>query len=70
MNHRQCTKLLWSTNEVAAVLGWTPRRARRWLLRERAATKHGRYYYSTSAQIRQVFREAADDMIVRMSLSE
>lgn len=56
-------RILWSVVEVASVLQWQPRRVRRWLLREKACTKHGRHYYTSKAQLRRVFREAADEVI-------
>jgi hypothetical protein len=56
-------RVLWSTKEIAEVLGWNTHRVRRWLMRERAATKHGRHYYTSKAQLRRVFREAADEVI-------
>lgn len=54
---------MWNTAEVAAVLGWNTVRVRRWLMREGACSKHGRWWYTSKSQLRRVFREAADEVI-------
>ena len=59
-------RILWSVAEVADVLDWNVRRVRRWLLREQACNKHGRHYYTSKAQLRRVFREAADEVIAQL----
>lgn len=59
-------RVLWSVKEIAEVLQWNTHRVRRWLLRDNACTKHGRYYYSSKAQLRRVFREAADEVIAKL----
>jgi hypothetical protein len=59
-------RILWSTAEIAEVLRWESWRVRRWLVREQACTRHGRYYYANKAQLRRVFREAADELIAHL----
>lgn len=59
-------RILWSTAEIAEVMGWDSQRIRRWLIREKACSKHGRHYYSSKAQLRRVFREAADEVIANL----
>lgn len=59
-------RVMWSMAEVATVLGWTARRTRRWLIREKACRKHGRLHYTSKSQLRRVFRETADEVLAQL----
>lgn len=59
-------RILWSVAEVAEVLDWHTHRVRRWLVREKACTRHGRHYYTSKNQLRRVFCEAADEIIAQL----
>ena len=59
-------RILWSVAEVAEVLGWPTWRVRRWLLREGACTRRGRYYYTCRSQLRRAFPHAADEVIANL----
>lgn len=71
----QYGQLMWSSVQIAKVLQWRRERTVRWLKRHDACTNMappGRRpnWYASAPQLRRVFREATDEMIVRMSLSE
>lgn len=51
-----------SASQIAKVLGWETRRARRWLRKEGAAIRIGRTYYTTPARLRAAFPDLADVM--------
>lgn len=59
-------RILWSTVEIGEVMGWHTHRIRRWLIRENACSKHGRYWYASKAQLMRVFREAAHEIIANL----
>lgn len=59
-------RVLWSTAEVAEVLGWDPRRVRRWLRREQACERRGRLYYTDKLLLRRAFGSAADEVIANL----
>lgn len=58
---------MWSTVEIAEVLGWEVHRVRRWLVREQAAHKRGRHWYANRMGLVRVFgAEGADDIIANL----
>ena len=59
-------RLMWSTAEVAEVIGWRVRRTRNWLLRAGGLRRHGRHYYTAALGVRRAFPEIADDVIARL----
>lgn len=52
--------------DVARVLKWRVERTRRWLRREGALVRKGRYYYVTKPLLRAAFPEAWDDVCARL----
>lgn len=59
-------RLLWSTAEVAEVLGWRVKRVRNWLRKAGGLQKHGRHYYTARQGVRRAWPEVADDIIARL----
>lgn len=54
------------TAQIARALGpeWSSERVRRWLLREGAAVKKGRLWYTTRAKLRAVFPEVYEELLM------
>jgi hypothetical protein len=53
--------------EVAALaesLGWRTERMRRWLMREDALIKKGRYYYTTKSRLLAAFPEVFEELFL------
>lgn len=59
-------RLMWTTAEVAEVLGWRVKRTRNWLLRYGSARKCGRHYYTSQLGVRRAFPDVADDVIATL----
>jgi len=59
-------RIVWSVAEIAEIMNWRTQRVRRWLLREKACSRSGRYYYTSKSQLRRAFPHAADEVIAHL----
>lgn len=55
-----------STVDVARMLGWTVKRARRWILREGLGVRIGDRWYTTPTKIREAFPEVYAEVAPRI----
>lgn len=57
-----------SVAQVSRLLGkedWPTHRVRRWLTREGALVRKGRYLYTTRSKLRRAFRDVFDEMFLQ-----
>jgi hypothetical protein len=60
-------RVFYEVAEVAGSLGWSTRRARRWLVSQGAARQIGKRWYTTKAKLRRAFGEDAAEVIAGLS---
>jgi hypothetical protein len=53
--------------DVAALLGWSTKRARRWLQREAIASKMGSRWVTTPTKLREAFPEIHDELLQELT---
>lgn len=54
--------------QIADAMGWRTERTRRWLLREGAVFKKGRYWYTTRQLLMASFPEVYEDLVLGRSM--
>jgi hypothetical protein len=56
-------KRLLSSAEVAKLLGWRTKRARKWLQREGLGVKIGSRWFTTPTKLREAFPEVYEELV-------
>ena len=65
----ETSKPLLSCADVAKLLGWTVKRARRWVLREELGVRIGHRWYTTPTKIREAFPEVYAEVAPKIGAS-